>query len=301
MPPGAYLLYDSRDGKPPLEFRAQNMVLFSPNTAATSQPATSTAPATQPATPTPITGDLTQSVTGVYLEGDVSLDQGDQIMVRAERVYYDFTSQRAIMLDATLATVDQTRDLPIYTRAHDIRQLQRERVCRPQGDVFDQRVLHAALSHWCQRSLSARCYVAGGDACGRAWQPARFRHGRRSQWEDLPVHRQGWRPSTRLGVPIFYWPYLAADTSQTELPLKAIRISHSKAYGLSLLTDWNLFSLLGQIPPQGFKADLNLDYYGSRGPAAGVKSAVDWKTDDDHGIARTLRPGTTTARNRPAR
>ena len=77
------------------------MVLFTPNE-------DNAAPTTQASAPKPkpIQGDISAHATGAYLEGDVTLDQGDQIMIRAERVYYDFTTQRAVMLDATLATVD---------------------------------------------------------------------------------------------------------------------------------------------------------------------------------------------------
>ena len=87
------------------------------------------------------------------------------------------------------------------------------------------------------------------------------------------------------GLPIFYWPYLAGNTSKNEIPLRTIRISNSKTYGLSLLTDWDLFGLAGQAEPPGVHADLNLDYFGKRGPAGGVNA--NWAFDDDHGILRT--------------
>ena len=45
--------------------------------------------------------------------------------MRAERLYYDLTSQRAILLDATLSTVDTVRNIPLYMRAKQIRQLSR--------------------------------------------------------------------------------------------------------------------------------------------------------------------------------
>ena len=107
--------YDAQDGKPPLEFRAMRIVAFSPASARSQTP---------PATPRG-QSSITRVVTGVYLEGDVTVDQGDQLTVRAERIYYDFTSQRAIMLDATLATVDEVRNVPLYMRADEIRQLAR--------------------------------------------------------------------------------------------------------------------------------------------------------------------------------
>jgi hypothetical protein len=54
---------------------------------------------------------------------------------------------------------------------------------------------------------------------------------------------------------------------------------------LSLLTDWDIFGLAGQTAPDGMRADLNLDYFGKRGPGAGVQGS--WQTDDNRGLLRT--------------
>src|SRR5205814_3023221 len=61
---GVYVLYNFMDGKPPLEFRAQRAVVFMPN-----EPTTKPAEGEKPAEPV-------MKATGVYLEGDVTLDQG---------------------------------------------------------------------------------------------------------------------------------------------------------------------------------------------------------------------------------
>jgi hypothetical protein len=84
------------------------------------------------------------------------------------------------------------------------------------------------------------------------------------------------------GLPIFWWPYLAGDTSKNEIPLRTLRVSNSKTYGLSLLTDWDIFGLAGQHAPDGVRATLNLDYFEKRGPAGGVESV--WTTEEDHGL-----------------
>ncbi len=114
--PNPYLLYDALDGKPAMEFHAQRMVTFSP--AQKEGAPTSGAGATA-------ASKLTRYVTGVYLEGDVTLSSGDSMTVHANRIYYDFTSQRAIMLDSSLYTVDTVRNVPLYIRAGEIRQLAR--------------------------------------------------------------------------------------------------------------------------------------------------------------------------------
>ncbi|MCL2648561.1 MAG: LPS-assembly protein LptD, partial [Phycisphaerales bacterium] len=87
------------------------------------------------------------------------------------------------------------------------------------------------------------------------------------------------------GVPVFYWPYLAGDTSKNDIPLRRIYVGNSRTYGLSLRTEWDLFALAGQQEPKDIRADLYLNYFGKRGPAAGVDSS--WETDDSRGLLRS--------------
>ena len=275
---GAYLLYDAQDTRPPLEFRAQRMVVFSPV-----PEAAATAPGTAPAPGK----DLTQLATGVYLEGDVTLDQGNQVRIRAERVYYDFTSQRAIMLDATLSTIEEKREVPIYLRAAEIRQLARgewaaKKVSFSTSEFYTPHY-HIGASEIYLRDITPQLETpnagatpgsaALGLAGGMSFEESTYQY----QLKDATLNVSG--------VPIFYWPSLAGDTAKNEIPLRTIRVSNSRTYGLSLMTDWDIFALAGQTAPEGVRADLNLDYFGKRGPGGGVQS--EWTTADDHGVLRT--------------
>ncbi len=276
--PGPYVLYDGQDGKPPLEFRAQRMVAFGP--VEEPPPATGTAPAAAPANKAP-------PVTGVYLEGDVSLDQGDKIMIRAERVYFDFTTRRAIMLDATLATVDTVRNVPIYMRAAEIRQLARgefaARSVQFSTSEFFTPHYHIGASEVYLRDVSPQLAAPNAGAApgsmfdlglgGGGLQEKTFQY----EVKDATININD--------VSVFYWPLLSGDTSKNIIPLRTLRVSNSRTYGLTLLTDWDIFGLANQTPPEGFRADLNLDLYGKRGPATGVQA--DWKTADDQGLLRS--------------
>jgi len=334
--PNAYVFFDARDGKPPLEFRADNVVVFTVNdlaakTQPASQPATLPAPATAASRPAPVTAtaesgppggftrlppvgeapapsapapapataatrpagprNLAETVTGIYFEGNVTLSDGDLLSVRAERIYYDFASNRAIMLDATLSTVDQVRDVPLYMRAGEVRQLARGEYAAKKVtfSTSEFHTPHYAIGasevylHDITPNLEAPQGGGSGGAAGLAQgltgEGGSSFEARTFQFEakDATIQAQG--------VPIFYWPYLAGDTGKNEIPLRTIRVSNSKTYGLSLLTDWDLFGLTGQPEPPGVHADLNLDYFGKRGPAGGVQSS--WVFDDDHGILRT--------------
>ncbi len=288
--PGVYVHYDFQDGKPPIDFRAQRAVTFSPvpEDSSATAPATGTASASAPAKPA--SGDFSQVVTGVYLEGDVTLDQGDKIMVRAERMYFDFTSQRAVMLDATLASVDEVRNVPVYLRAAEIRQLARGEFAAKKVEFstseFYTPHYHIGASEVYLRDITPEASgggtggggtgtggdidlgFGGGDIAAKTFA---------FQVKDATLNAEG--------TPIFYWPFLGGDTSKNEVPLRTLRVSNSHTYGLTLLTDWDLFGLMGQPEPQGVRADLNLDYFGKRGPAGGVQSS--WLTDDDRGFLRS--------------
>ena len=63
------------------------------------------------------------SIDGIYLEGAVQASDGDYAL-RGSQVYYDLARNRAVILDAVLRTYDRRRrDLPIYTRAAELRQI----------------------------------------------------------------------------------------------------------------------------------------------------------------------------------
>jgi len=259
----AYLMRDTLDGKPPIELRAQQMVLFSPpeNQPTATQPGAATAPAPARA------GRI---VTGAYLEGDVTLDAGPQ-QVRAERIYYDFTSDRAVMLDAVLSAVDEQRNVPLYMRAAEIRQTAR-------GEFA------AKNANFSTSEFATPHYAIGADSIYLRDVTPRDEKGRQM---GLTVYEFGAKDTTFQvkGQPIFWWPYVSGTTDQSELPLRRIRASNSTTYGLSLQTDWDLFGLAGQRAPQGTRFNLSLDYFGERGAGAGVDGR--WADEDSRGLLRS--------------
>ncbi|HVT82982.1 MAG TPA: LPS assembly protein LptD, partial [Phycisphaerae bacterium] len=248
-------------------------------------------PASAPAKPASDIPDFSKVVTGVYLEGDITLDQGDKISVHAERMYFDFTSQRAVMLDATLATVDEIRSVPLYMRAAEIRQLARGEFAAKKVEFstseFYTPHYHIGASEVYLRDISPQ---TGGNGSGGGGAGGSGESGSDVGFSgDISAKTFQFQVKDATlnveGTPIFYWPFLGGDTSKNEIPLRTLRVSNSKTYGLTLLTDWDLFGLMGQPEPQGIRADLNLDYFGKRGPAGGVQSS--WLTDTDHGVLRS--------------
>lgn len=210
-----------------------------------------------------------EDVQGVYLEGDVLLARGERF-VRASRLYYDFASDRALILDAVLHTVAPERNLPIYVRAEKI------------------------------RLLSATHYVAQDVrvTTSEFYTPHYHVGAERIEVEDLGSVRAGaTSPAFQAGrftlthttlnfsnVPVFYWPYATGDFRTGETALRSIRTGYSDRFGTEVETRWRLFNLLGVPTPTGFDASLRLDYFSDRGPAAGLD--LDYETDTYTGLFR---------------
>ncbi|HUO07498.1 MAG TPA: LPS assembly protein LptD [Phycisphaerae bacterium] len=271
---GPYIIYDALDGKPPMVFHADRAVTFSPV-----PKSAETAPAA------PLRRSISQYVTGVYLEGDVNIATGQEGKtigaedVHAEKIYIDFTSMRAVMLDAAIYTRDEKRNVPLYMRASEIRMLARGEYAAKKANFSTSEF---ATPHYSigagdiyLQDITPR--VESPEGAGKEFDPTRSGTAAGPKEyafkaKDATIDFQG--------IPIFYWPYLSGDTSNNDIPLRKLKMSNSQTYGFSIETQWDLIALTGQKAPPNFKAALNLDYYTKRGPAGGV-DAYWGKNDPD--------------------
>ncbi|HEX7009309.1 MAG TPA: LPS assembly protein LptD, partial [Phycisphaeraceae bacterium] len=76
-----------------------------------------------------------------------------------------------------------------------------------------------------------------------------------------------------LGVPTFYWPFLAGQTN--DVPLRRISAGYSNQTGPEVTTRWDLFALAGRQRPENVDMLLALDYLGDHGPGTGVELEYD--------------------------
>ena len=243
-----YLMYTPADGKQPYELRAQRAVLFS-------------APEEKGAATQPAAGDqMAKNVTGAYLEGDVMIDAGGQT-IQAERVFFDFTTNRAIMLDAVLSGVDEARQIPVYMRAGEVRQIARgeyfAKSAKFSTSEFYTPHYHIGASSVYLQEITPR------DKKGNAQGPETYAFSMKDTTYDV------------RGVPIFYWPFLSGTTEKPPIPLRSIRTGYNSTYGLSIMTDWDLLGLAGQKEIPGVRAGLSIDYWGNRGPGGGPNIRYD--------------------------
>ncbi len=270
-----------------LEIRADAAVLFlakrQPKQAKPAGTGTSTAPGEEPfptETPEDIkpesTGTLGMSagmeadVTGVYLRGNVVLTRGER-MIRASELYYDFENDRALILDAVMKAMAPERNVPIYVRAMEVRQLSTTEYFARKAMIstseFHTPHVHIGAERVYLTDTTAR------DPTGRitSIEAGQFRV------YDATLNVEG--------VPIAYWPYGAGDFTRSETAIQSMRFAYDDDFGATFQSKWYLFNLLGLEKPQGVDAILRHDYFSERGPAIGLD--VDYATENNYGLIRT--------------
>jgi len=192
-------------------------------------------------------------VEGIYLEGGV-LAGNAEWTARAPKMYLDVARGRALMLDAVFWTIDEKTGMPLYVRADAVRQESRNEFSAS----------HARIAN---TAFYEPDFTIGV-------REIRVTLEDRASDDPTPGQRvlvQGKSVTLNAGpVPIFWLPGFKGELDA--FPLRQVQIGDSNRTGLAIRTRWNLFSLLSIEPPPGMRADLQLDYYGERGPAIGLNS-----------------------------
>ena len=224
---------------PLIEIRAQNAVVFySLQQLLTPAPDDST----QKGLPSP-------SVHSIYLQGDVVLQVGHN-EITAREVFYNFQSNAGLIIDGALRIILPERNVPLYLRAEEIRQLD--------------------LNHF-----NARRVKFGTDEFYKPF----FWLGAQSADVQMDTDPQTGRDSTKYrlenvtanvgDLPIFWWPHAAGAGTSTDAPLKRIHTSYDSQLGVSVETEWHPGWLLGVEEPPGVDSTLRIDEFTKRGPAVG--------------------------------
>ncbi len=209
-------------------------------------------------------------IRAVYLEGDVVLSLGNRF-VRAQRLFYDFERDRALILDAVFRADVPQREIPLYVRAAEIRQLSAREFAADHAVVttseFYTPSYHVGAERVYVRDMTRR------DTEGRAAGPISGEYEMRNTTLNVE------------GVPVLWWPYSRGRLESSETLLKSLSTGYSGRRGYEMESRWNLLNLLGVTPPEGVDATLRLDYFSKRGPAVGVD--VDYEQPTYYGLLRS--------------
>jgi hypothetical protein len=202
---------------------------------------------------------LSDAVTGAYLEGDVRINFTPNVGGRgpaaenrlsAERVFYEFETDRAVLTDVVLQATDPRVPLPVTMRAAAVKQL-------ALGEYKAENVT-LTTSQFATPSYS----VNATHAYVRQYTQG-DRLGMRTQFDaDNATFRA-------YGVPFFYLPTAFGEVTERGIPLRELAFGGTRSFGAGIQTRWGLFETIGAEPPPGLDASYRLDYYSDRGPGFG--------------------------------
>src|SRR5262249_33481054 len=157
----------------------------------------------------------------------------------ANRAFYDFTTDRAVLTDVVLHNTDPKSGIPIVVRARLMRQLS----ATPQIREYtaEKAVLTTSSFQSPSYNIGARsAYIRQTDFGNEVT-------GTRSSFvANDATFNMG-------GVPVFYSPVAAGEVVENGA-LRHVETSHSRGFGYGLATEWGLFETLGRLPPKGVDA-----------------------------------------------
>lgn len=244
---GNVQLFQNRASGDFVEMQAERAVLF---TTLTSLKDTSSADKMK---------KVEDTVIGAYMEGDVRINflpkaggnHAEQRM-RSNRVYYDFTTDRAALTDVVVHAVEPLTNTPIIIRANNMRQLSMGEYRANHAEVTTSSFANPSYS-----IKSDRAYIREEDT-GDPQLGVRTIFDARSNTFNV------------FGLPTFYWPVAAGSMTQKGFPLRQIMLGSGTGVGTGIRTTWGFFESIGVPPPPDLDIDYRLDYFTERGPAGGV-------------------------------
>ena len=196
-------------------------------------------------------------IEGIYLEGAVQASDGDYAM-RGSQIYYDLVRNKAIIVDAVLRTYDRRRDdLPIYTRAAELRQVARDEWTAERATVSASEFFTPHLAIGVDRvTVTQR---PEGDA--RGGDDARGGNDVFVRAERAGIEFGG---SRLIPLPGY-------EGRVDRIPIRSVDVGYEDERGVEIGTEWDLMALLGERPVSGLDAELAVDAFTDRGAALGTK------------------------------
>ncbi len=206
--------------------------------------------------------DAPQSSLQIYAEEDVRFTT-PSARLDASRIFYDYDTGRATLVDAKVCTRLEKQDLPLIMRARKVRALS--------GSSFE---ADKAYVTTCEFGLP------------------HYRIQARKVHLDVTEDETGVQSAMLVAegnrlylgdVPVLAWPRLSRDIRQTHTPLQKLEVGNSDDFGNFVRTRWDLLDFLSGSSADSPAARMSkwaslsgeVDYLSKRGTGTGVEMQYD--------------------------
>jgi len=204
----------------------------------------------------------------IYMEGNIVFRQGDRV-IYADRMYYDVTNHVGTVLKADMLTPVRKYEGLLRLHADVIQQTGRDhyfaqnafltssRMGAPgyrlqSGDVELDDIQNPVVDPWTGQPL----------VNPETGEPV-IEHQR------LATARNNFLFAGPL--PIFYWPVITTNLTEPSYYVRRIRFKNDQVFGTQVLTDFNVYELLGiHKRPEGTDWGVSVDYLSKRGLGHGT-------------------------------
>ena len=209
----------------------------------------------------------------IYMEGNVEFRQGER-KITADRMFYDVANQVGMVLDAELLTPVPTYEGKLRLEAEVLQQTGPGRFLASDAFITSSRMGRPGYRIQANE-------ITFEDTGRPIFDPVTGTEVRDPETGKPLVDHEYLATSAGnaiyLGdVPVFYWPYLATDLSQSSFLIRRARLKNDSVFGFQVLTDWNAYQLLGiDDPPVGTDWTASFDYLSDRGFGHGTTMAYD--------------------------
>lgn len=203
-----------------------------------------------------------------YLEGNIVFRQGETL-IYAQRMYYNVTQRTGVVLEAEMLTPAPEYEGLVRLKAEVLQQIDLQNY-----QAFNAAVTTSRLGvprYWIQSRNLQLQHRKTPLVDPFSQQPVISPATGEPQVENEYLATSYNNFIYVGGNPVFYWPVLATDLTQPTYYVEGVRLKNDNIFGFQVMTDLNLYQLLGiRRPPPGSKWTLSADYLSQRGPAGGT-------------------------------
>lgn len=208
----------------------------------------------------------------IYLEGNIVVRQGERTIF-AERMFYDARRETGVILDAELLTPVPETDGYNYRglvrlKAAALRQLEDSRYVAEDALITTSRLEVPTYSLRSDRITfeDFRRPILDPATGQQAVNPFT---GEPLYESEQTATAEGNRVEFG-GVPLIYWPEIETDLQEPRYYIDDFRVGNDTIFGTQVLTDWDIYQLLGAKAPEGTKWTAAIDFMSQRGLGYGT-------------------------------